>query len=242
MKNSFKKENDGIFRLDVPFDDIYTSFFLIEGDTPILIDSATTRQDVEEIILPALEEKGIGLDTNGYLLITHRHGDHNGGTKHLLEYLPNFKALTLSDGERIGDIVACSLSGHASFCFGYIHSPTNTLMSGDALQFYGVSHYGCSIDNVRAYENTLEKAIALNADSVLPSHDFIGGTAAAFGKKETAQVIEACKKEWEDIKSFVLTNTAHGVCAEELPKLYRDTFPSLPPLPRITIKAILAEA
>ena len=48
MTNGFLKEQEGIYRLKVPFEDLYTSVFLVE--TPqrlILVDCATTDDDVE---------------------------------------------------------------------------------------------------------------------------------------------------------------------------------------------------
>lgn len=59
MKNSFLQEQKGIYRLKVPFDDLYTSVFLVV--TPqrlILVDCATTADDVELCIIPALEQMG----------------------------------------------------------------------------------------------------------------------------------------------------------------------------------------
>ena len=59
MKNSFMREQEGIYRLRVPFEELYTSVFLVV--TPqrlILVDCATTDDDVEHCIIPALKEMG----------------------------------------------------------------------------------------------------------------------------------------------------------------------------------------
>ena len=52
----FEQETDNIYRLKVPFDQIYTSVFLLrlEGTT-VLVDCATTPSDVTDVILPALD-------------------------------------------------------------------------------------------------------------------------------------------------------------------------------------------
>ena len=55
----FSKEADGIYRLRVPFESIYTCVFLIEAQgKKILVDCAMTEDDVEDVILPALEKMG----------------------------------------------------------------------------------------------------------------------------------------------------------------------------------------
>ena len=58
--NEFYKETDGIYRLRVPFDRIYTSVFLIVSPSgTALVDCATTDEDVNGYIVPALKKNGI---------------------------------------------------------------------------------------------------------------------------------------------------------------------------------------
>jgi hypothetical protein len=60
--SSFKKVSNYIYRLEVPFFTVYTSVFLI--DTPegyILVDCATTDEDVDGYIIPALQKQGVEL-------------------------------------------------------------------------------------------------------------------------------------------------------------------------------------
>ncbi len=60
MENNFYPEFEGIYRLRVPFHNIYTSVFLIiSKDRRILLDCATTAGDVDGVILPALERMEI---------------------------------------------------------------------------------------------------------------------------------------------------------------------------------------
>ncbi len=237
MNRSFQRITEGILRLDIPFDSLYTSVFLIPGEHPILIDSATTKDDVEGIILPALAACGINRDTEGELVVTHRHGDHNGGTEHLLAALPRFRFRALQAGERLGALEAVPLGGHTLDSMGYFDTRTRTLMTGDGLQFFGVGKYGCSIVDATVYEQTLARVRALAPDSLLPSHAFVGGTAQALGKETAARVIDAAFAVWEDLKRFVREGDGD---VEALAQAFRAQHPNLPPLPRITIKAILA--
>ena len=48
----FYKEQDGIYRLRVTFGTVYTSVFLIETEEgDVLVDCATTKDDVDERII-----------------------------------------------------------------------------------------------------------------------------------------------------------------------------------------------
>ena len=120
---------------------------------------------------------------------------------------------------------------------GYFDTRTRTLMTGDGLQYYGVGKYGCSIVNADVYEETLARVRALAPDSLLPSHAFVGGTAQAIGTEEAARATDAAFAVWEEIKRFVREGDGD---VEALAQAFRTQNPTLPPLPRITIKAILA--
>ena len=62
MEKIFYKETDKIFRLRVPFENLYTSVFLVEADEKkILVDCATTAEDVDAHIVPALKKMGYDL-------------------------------------------------------------------------------------------------------------------------------------------------------------------------------------
>ena len=57
--NGFKKEKSWIYRLRIPFDTVYTSVFLIRSAFGnLLVDCASSGEDVERYILPSLEKKG----------------------------------------------------------------------------------------------------------------------------------------------------------------------------------------
>ena len=59
MDNKFHNATDGIYRLKILFDTVYTSVFLVETDIgDILVDCASNARDVDEFIVPALEKMG----------------------------------------------------------------------------------------------------------------------------------------------------------------------------------------
>lgn len=236
MNTSFVKIADGLFRLDVPFDHLYTSVFLLDGEHPTVIDAATTREDVQTRILPALREMGV-TDSVGTLLLTHRHGDHSGGAPFLLEALPAWKLGVLSPNQSLDRVTAIPLGGHTEDSMGYFDTHTGTLMAGDGLQFFGVGKYGCSIVDASLYEATLDRVAALAPNAILPSHDFIGGAACAVGHAEVTALTAAARDAWEQIKSFIL---AYPLDTDPFAvvRAWKDTYPARPPLPSITVKSV----
>ena len=69
-----------VFKLEVPFYNIYTSvFFIKQGDKAVVIDAADKPSDAENYILPALQKIGVEKDDVTAILLTHSHGDHVGG-------------------------------------------------------------------------------------------------------------------------------------------------------------------
>jgi len=232
----FEKITDGIFRLDIPFDHLFTSVFLLEAEHPFLIDAATTRADVETYILPALR-KTSAPSLDGKLLLTHRHGDHSGGAPFLLKELPSWHLGVLSPERSLDYVTAIPLGGHTEDSMGYFDTRTRTLMSGDGLQFFGVGKYGCSIVDAALYEKTLARVASLAPDAILSSHDFIGGSACAIGCEQVNALISSANKSWEQIKAFILSYPT-DTDPFAVVRAWKETNPSLPPLPSITVKSV----
>ena len=152
----FYKEQDGIYRLRVPFGAVYTSVFLIETEEgDVLVDCATTKGDVDERIIPALERFGKQISDINAVVITHTHSDHAGGLAHLLERAPDIEVIR--DIRSIaGGVETYSLPGHTKDLIGVFDRRSRTLISADGLQGAGVGKYRCSTQDPEAYINTLE--------------------------------------------------------------------------------------
>lgn len=192
----FYKETENILRLRVPFENIYTSVFWVSsGENAILIDCATTSKDVDQIIIPALGELGYSLDALKAIVLTHRHGDHAGGLKRILELAPHIEIIT--DLRTIFDGVSTyPLAGHTEDSIGVFDARTNTLISGDGLQGAGVDKYRCYTKNPDAYVEALERI--KNDDrieNILFSHAYEPWNKDSVqGRKAVLSCLDDCQK------------------------------------------------
>lgn len=192
----------GIFRLKVPFEDLYTAVFFVEsGEGLAIIDCAATPCDVDTYILPTLQD--MGRQAN-HLLLTHSHGDHAGGAVRLLERCPRMRVHALEEMKlprfrplRDGEIVAerlrvVHLSGHTQYSVGYLDLPTRTLISGDCLQLAGVGKYTRGIRYPEQYLKSIEKLQELEIDRIIASHDYVPLGSIAEGREEVLRYLEEC--------------------------------------------------
>ena len=84
----FEKITENLYLLKVPFGPVWTGVVLLTGTENILIDTAATDADVEQVVIPALN--AMGIEKIHYLINTHSHGDHIGGN-YRLRQLMDFK-------------------------------------------------------------------------------------------------------------------------------------------------------
>ena len=203
----FEQILEGIFLLKVPFDeDVYTSVFaVVEGDEIAVIDAATTDEDVDSYIVPALRElMGRERARVTHLLLTHTHGDHAGGLRRLSEHYPDakicsFEALPrgerLSDGDRIlGRLRVVHLPGHTLSSVGYLCEKTGTLLSGDCLQLRGVGRYTRGVRYPDHYLASLERLETMGLSAIIASHDYVPLGQIAEGGEAVKRYLDECRK------------------------------------------------
>ena len=161
-KPEFVLKADGIYQLKVPFMTVYTSVFLVvDGEKKILVDSATTEYDVDEIILPALKQLGCSLSEIDTLVLTHGHSDHAGGADRIRALAPRIGIVR--GVEQISEHASTySLPGHTRDFIGVLDLRTGTLISGDGLQGAGIGKYRCLVSDFEMYFRTLD---AVGTDS-----------------------------------------------------------------------------
>ncbi len=214
----FEKLTDYIYRLKVPFEGGYTAVFLIEEKGKFaLVDCATTAYDVNEIILPALEKINVVPDE---IVLSHSHGDHAGGLDTLLQKLPEIKIGTMdgglkamldgfdceliSDGDTLFDSVKIlSLPGHCDEAVGLLDKRTNTLLSCDCVQLYGIGIYGTGLSDAQAYYNTLARIRSLPVENLIAAHEYDPLGAEVKGRSEVLRYLEVSENYAREIEKFV---------------------------------------
>jgi len=194
MSVAFEREANGIFRLRVPFEGIYTSVFLLETDVgAILIDCATTDADVEDWILPALAARGYAPTDLSSIVLTHRHEDHAGGLARLLYRAP--RLAVIDDARQIANGVSIyPLPGHTEDMIGVLDERTRTLITGDGLQGAGVDKYRCYLKRPTAYLETLKRIETDGrVENLLLSHAYEPwNTDAIRGRENVLRALRDC--------------------------------------------------
>ena len=195
--NEFIKITEGIYRLKVPFEELYTSVFLVEFDGKhALVDCATTSEDVDGYIIPALEKMGISPKEVEYIVITHGHGDHAGGLPRVLELMPSITVIRGEVREISQGVSTYALPGHTDKLIGVLDERSGSLITGDGLQGAGVGKYRTNAPNRAAYLETLEK---IRRDgrvkNLLMSHAYEPWYEdAIFGRDEVLAALDVCER------------------------------------------------
>ena len=192
----FLKEIGDIYRLKVPFDgEVYTSVFLIKrANGNILIDCATTQEDVDGYIIPALQKAELSLADIRYLVLTHQHSDHAGGRRHIVSVEKGIKVIENADEKLLNGLTMYAMKGHTLDSIGVFDEATGTLVAGDGLQGYGVGKYRCTLESREEYITTIEK-IKSNPkiQNLLFSHAYEPWYKdGAFGREEVEKCLQDC--------------------------------------------------
>ena len=205
--------NENICRKTCPYKTIFTTVWTIR--TPegvILLDAASYDNDAVDHILPFLEEAGVAKEEVRYVFISHKHADHAGGLGGLLKELPNVVVVSRSDelpqmypdttfihpedGDDLGGcMTVVTIPGHTIDCAGLLDRRTNTLLSGDCLQLYGIcgnEDWGSNIPLTGPYLEAVEKVRAMKIDQLLMAHDYYPSGYRADGTAAVQKALDDC--------------------------------------------------
>ena len=234
----FERITDNIYRLCVPFEDIYTSVFLVfTKDGWLLIDAGDGENDVSTVILPALREIGA---VPRILAVTHSHGDHAGGLPFLAKTFENAKICAFApkiaekynergtpvcDGDMLLDCIkVIHLPGHSADSIGFLDTRSNILIGGDAVQLFGISRYGLGLGSPSRYTETVSRLKELNLNAYIASHDFYPLGFFASGKN-VEEYFDFALDCLDSLTSFAIENENIGYdkIAEEFTKTNKKT-------------------
>ena len=247
---------DEISLIKVKFHNVFTSVFLVKLDTGYaLFDSATTECDVKDAIMPAIEMAGINPTMVRFLFISHTHSDHFGGAAALLSELPHAK-LVLLDTERavregfgdrlfLGDaseyspLVAVALTGHDPHCLALLDPRTRTLLSGDAVQLYGISRWGTGLSDVEGYLDSLDRISGMDIELLVTSHEYYPLGQTACGREAIARYLATSREAVSELVSLVSgSDESPESVAAAITEAVRGSEPDFPSQQASTIKAI----
>ena len=259
---SFIKLTNYCYRLKIPFDDIYTSVFLLTTEKGnVFVDCGTIPTDVTEYILPSLSLLGISAESVKGLFLTHSHSDHAGGLETFLENMPNITVFSfnreicnkytnshlLVDEECILEHLICySLPGHSNDASGILDLRTEALITGDSIQLWGIGKYGCGVGDAAAYVKSLAKLAENPPKQLYTSHAYFPLGDCAISKNEVMNYLIESKNAFEEIIKwtwdlFKVGQTDPIKISERINKYMQQTMPNPPIIPVCTIVSILNE-
>ena len=211
-----------VFRIVIPFEDIYTTVFLIQtAEGVLMFDTATFGSDMDQYVFPVLEE--INAVTK-YVFISHSHRDHAGGLSRVCEKFPGIQIVARSemirekypnvlspadDDRLLGVLQVVEIPGHTRDCMGLLDLRSKTLLTGDSLQIYGIygsGNWGANIRFPREHLAALDKIRKLDVQTMIASHDYHPCGFIARGKREVERYIAGCSDALYEIAAMLRDN------------------------------------
>ena len=220
------KIKENIYRLEIPFSDVYTTVYIVKTDEGVLLfDTGTYESDVDNYILPFIEELGIAKDQVKYVFISHNHGDHSGGLKRLMEEIPKatiiaksdklkeqyliYNVLVPKDGEVVlNHFQVIHIKGHSSDSCAIYDTRTKTLITGDCLQLYGLygsGKWGANISYIKEHLDAIDKLKKMDIKCILTAHNY-HPLGYLYEGENIEKAYDNCIAPLNEIKNLVLEN------------------------------------
>ena len=233
--------NKSIHRLTTVYKDIFTTVYALKSPNgDILFDAASYDEDVDEQILPFLNQLNITPETLKYIFISHNHTDHSGGLQRLMRAFPNacivsgssalqenyqdYTVLCPKDGDVLLDTYrVVTIPGHTVDSAALLDMRTMTLITGDCLQLYGIRGSGNWASNISlhaAHLEAVEKVRAMGVESILAAHNYEPCGYRAVGKAEVNQMLDACVAAIQKLKQLIVDNPS--LDDEQIRQLYNE--------------------
>lgn len=226
-----------ILRIVIPFEDIFTTVFLVRTEQGVLLfDTATFPQDMDEYVFPVLDRLG---EAPKCVFISHSHRDHAGGLQRVLEKFPGVPVASRSealaekfsnvfapgDGDvLLGCLRAVEIPGHTMDSMGLLDVRTGTLLTGDSLQLYGIfgsGNWGANIRFPREHAAAIENIRKLDVRTIVASHDYHPCGHIARGNAEIDRYMSNCLAPLEDVRALIAAHP--DLDDEEIAKIYNES-------------------
>lgn len=242
-----EKINNNIYFFRTEYKDIFTTVYVVK--TPkgaLLFDAASYDNDVDDSIIPALNELGISADELKYVFISHNHKDHAGGLERLLQCYPDvtvlsrseklaqkhsgYKFVSLNDGDTVLDVLrVVTIPGHTSDAAAILDTRTDSMISGDCLQLYGIFGSGFWASNITLVDEhraAIDKLRKINISEIMTAHDYHPLGQRYIGKEKVAAALDYCIEPLDRIAGLIRENPDKD--DDTLAAIYNDgTVPTL---------------
>lgn len=218
--------NPNIHRLVMPYKDIFTTVYVVRYEGGVLLfDTAAEDRDADEYILPMLAQLQVTREDLKYIFISHNHRDHAGGLSHILAYYPDAcvvsggddalceklaraRHLVAHDGDRLDGVFrVVTIPGHTEQSIALLDERTNTLITGDCLQLYGIfgsTDWACAIALPAEHLDALDKVRALQVEEILAAHDYHPFGYRYVGREAVNKALDACRQPLMQIRQIIL--------------------------------------
>lgn len=231
--NYITQINENVFRATLPYKTIFTTVWIIKTEIgSLLFDCGSYDNDARDYIIPFIESLGITKADLKYVFISHDHSDHSGGLKGFLKEYPDVCVLSLSsdlkarygeynvfspssDDFILGCLKAIPIMGHTIDSCALLDTRTNSLYTGDCLQFYGICGNEAWASNIyypAEHFAALERIEQLSVNEIYAAHDYYPYGYKYIGMLEIAAGIDACRKPLYRLKKLIIDNPSLSDC------------------------------
>ncbi len=249
----FEKIAENIYRITTLYKDIFTTVYLLIAEKgAILFDAASFDQDIDEVLAPALAELGV---TPQYVFISHNHRDHAGGLARFTARYPETTIVSRSpvlqekyaehpflfpeEGTMLLDTYrVIPIVGHTQDSAALLDTRTDTLITGDCLQLWGIcgsEDWASNINFPTAHWQALNKLEKMPIAAIYTAHDYYPLGYFAVGGEEIARYLAACREPLLRIKELILSNK--GADDAAVRALY-NAQPGIPTVREAVVKAV----
>lgn len=217
--------NEHISYFKVPYKDIFVGIYILRHPGGvILFDAAGEDGDIDNYIVPALEQLGISGEELTHIFISHDHKDHAGGLRRAAELYPDAiivsgsamlkeqfpNVLSPEDGQMLTECLqVITIPGHSPDSAALLDLRTDTLVSGDCLQSYGIYGSGYWYGNIGLPEmhyEAIQKLRNIKIETIATAHDYHPCGMFSFGEQAVTQRLDSCIHALGRIRNIIKEN------------------------------------
>ena len=147
--------------------------------------------------------------------------------------------LFFGDASEYSPLRVIELSGHERGCLALLDTRTRTLLSGDAVQLYGISRWGTGVSDIDGYFASLDLLRKADIEMLVTSHEYYPLGQTAVGREAISRYLAASREALLELIALVSASDASpDETAKAITEAKRKTEPNFPVQQVSTMKAI----